>query len=368
MGTTLSYPEVDLKNKVAIVTGGNTGIGYETVKALCRLGAHVVLACRSEERALEAIEKLKTELSHENPDKEIKVGFMALDLSSLASADNFAKAFLAKELPLHLLILNAGVAMLNPRQVTDDGFEKHFQVNYLGHLLILLHVLERLKSSGPDARVISVSSAAYKVASYDITNVDGSKSYGRMGFYGNSKLYQIMMTYYLQRALPECGISFFALHPGMVNTEITRGFDDSKFWMFFTKVIRGLGGTRSAEKGAATTINAAVNPEYAGQKALYFESCKPVIPGGGIARNERHQEELWKYSIDLLRRYLDVDALAKVGLELLPATVAAESAEPESSSERPQTDKDSDKRNVSEDASTAAANTVESAEAAKTET
>ena len=121
--------------------------------------------------------------------------------------------------------------------MTDDGLEKMFQVNYLGHLLILLYLLELLKSNGPDVRVVSVASAAYKMGLFDLTNMDGSKSYGRAKFYGNSKLYQvsilklinnplqtcillqIMMTFHLQKKLPDSGISFFSLHPGIVRNE-----------------------------------------------------------------------------------------------------------------------------------------------------
>ncbi|XP_065828630.1 retinol dehydrogenase 12-like [Oscarella lobularis] len=324
MGASLSFPEVDLAGKVAIVTGGNTGIGYETSKALARMGAHVVLACRSEERAKNAIEKMKSELAEAKPvsGEDIKIEFMALDLTSLASARDFAKAYLARNLPLHLLILNAGIAMIDPLQMTDDGLEKMFQVNYLGHLLILLYLLELLKSNGPDVRVVSVASAAYKMGLFDLTNMDGSKSYGRAKFYGNSKLYQIMMTFHLQKKLSDSGISFFSLHPGIVSTEITRGFNDSKFWMAFTKASRGIGVSRNAEKGAATTINAAVNPEFANQKALYFEDCKAVVPGKH-ARNESDHEELWAYSVNLLRRYIDDDCLAK--LNEMGLTIRADS-------------------------------------------
>ncbi|XP_065845941.1 retinol dehydrogenase 12-like [Oscarella lobularis] len=304
MGASLSYPEVDLAGKVAIVTGGNTGIGYETGKALARMGARVTLACRSEERATEAIKKMRSELAEAKPvsGEDINVEFMALDLASLASARDFAKAYLARSLPLHLLILNAGMAML-PLQLTDDGLEKHFQVNYLSHLLILLHLLELLSSSGPDVRVISVSSDGYEYGTLDLKNMDGSESYGRMKFYGNSKLYQIMMTLYLQKKLRE--IAFFCLHPG----KIARGMSDSTFLMVMAKIFVAMG--RSPEKGAATSINAAVNPAFANEKALYFEDCKPVALHS-LAKNETRHEQLWEYSIKLLRKFIDDDCASKL--------------------------------------------------------
>ncbi|XP_065831712.1 retinol dehydrogenase 12-like [Oscarella lobularis] len=313
MGSSLSYPEVDLAGKVAIVTGGNTGMGYETGKAFARMGARVILACRSEERATEAIAKMRSELAEAKPvsGEDINVEFMALDLSSLASARDFAKAFLARRLPLHLLVLNAGIAMINPLQLTDDGLEKMFQVNYLGHLLITLHLLELLSSSGPDVRVISVSSLAYKSGTLDLTNMDGSKSYGRVKFYGNSKLYQIMMTFYLQKKLSDSGIAFSCLNPGFVETEGTRGLEDSAFLTALAKATYALGMARSAAKGAATSINAAVNPEFANGKALFFESCKPAGVNS-LARDETRHEELWTYSIELLRKYIDDECATKL--------------------------------------------------------
>ncbi|XP_065845940.1 retinol dehydrogenase 11-like [Oscarella lobularis] len=240
MGASLSYPEVDLSGKVAVVTGGNTGIGYETGKALARMGARVILACRSEKRAKEAIKRMRSELV-EASHVDIDVEYMALDLSSLASARDFAKAYLARRLPLHLLILNAGIAMINPLQLTDDGLEKQFQVNYLGHLLIVLLLLELLGANGPDVRVVSVSSSGHQFANFDLTNINGFKSYSRVTFYGNSKLYQIMMSYYLQKRLLNSEICFSSVHPGVVGTEIARGHEDSIILTAFSKISYGIG-------------------------------------------------------------------------------------------------------------------------------
>ncbi|XP_065832393.1 retinol dehydrogenase 12-like [Oscarella lobularis] len=323
MGASLSYPEVDLSGKVAVVTGGNTGIGYETGKALARMGARVILACRSEKRAKEAIKRMRSELV-EASHVDIDVEYMALDLSSLASARDFAKAYLARRLPLHLLILNAGIAMINPLQLTDDGLEKQFQVNYLGHLLIVLLLLELLGANGPDVRVVSVSSSGHQFANFDLTNINGFKSYSRVTFYGNSKLYQIMMSYYLQKRLLNSEICFSSVHPGVVKTEIARGHEDSIILTAFSKISYGIGAARSPEKGAATTINTAVNPAFANKKALYFEDCKPVAPRRA-ARNEIHHEELWAYSIKLLRKYIDDDCAAKLtdmGLTIPPSAAS----------------------------------------------
>ncbi|XP_062500935.1 retinol dehydrogenase 12-like [Corticium candelabrum] len=311
MGARLSYPEVDLKGKVAVVTGGNTGIGYETAKALARMGAHVVIACRSQERAQQAIERIKLELSEAG---EVNVEFVQLDLSSLQSARDFTDNFIAKGLPLHLLILNAGIAAVELGR-TVDGHEKHFQINYLSHLLITLNLMSVIKSSGPDARIVNVSSYAATFGKFDPSNMDGSQRYSRMGFYGNSKLFQIMSMYFLQRRIAGCGVTISSLHPGAVDTEISRNFQDSTFWKTVTNVVKSVGVLRSPEKGAATTINAAVNPEFKDMEALYFENCKVTQPVRS-ARDEATQERLWEYSFNLIREYVDTGRLASVGIEL----------------------------------------------------
>jgi WW domain-containing oxidoreductase len=275
MGARLSYPEVDLQGKVAVVTGGNTGIGYETAKALARMGARTIVACRSQERAQQAIDRMKSELAGTR--ENIDVEFLHLDLSSLQSARDFVDKFISTGLSLHILILNAGIGIAE-LGMTEDGLERHFQINYLGHLLITLNLLSVMKSSGPDARVVNVSSVGHKLGKFDPSNMDGSQGYSRLTFYGNSKLFQIMSMYFLQRLLSGSGITISSLHPGAVDTEIQRNYQDSFFWRTATNIVRGVGILRTAEKGAATTINAAINPEYAGKEALYFENCKEALP------------------------------------------------------------------------------------------
>lgn len=128
MGAQLSYPVADLAGKVAVITGGNAGIGYETAKALALMGARTIIACRSEEKATAAIDRLKQEASAEFPDRQVAVEFMPLDLGSFQSTREFTAAFKERNLPLHILVNNAGVAWLQQRTLTADGYETQFQV------------------------------------------------------------------------------------------------------------------------------------------------------------------------------------------------------------------------------------------------
>ncbi len=150
MGARLTFPVVDLAGKVAVVTGGNTGIGYETAKTLSIMGAQTFIACRSEEKATavshnfqlilcicdesphdQAIQRMREEVGAEFPGKTVEVEFLPLDLSSYQSTREFVSAFRSKNLPLHILVNNAGVLQLE-RDVTPDGYERHYQVQGSG--------------------------------------------------------------------------------------------------------------------------------------------------------------------------------------------------------------------------------------------
>ncbi|XP_065911860.1 retinol dehydrogenase 11-like isoform X2 [Dysidea avara] len=305
MGARLSYPEVDLKDKVAIVTGGNTGIGYETVKAFAFMGAHTILACRSEERGQQAVDHLKEE--GRTAGKEIKVELMKLDLSSLQSTKQFIEDFKQKNLPLHLLICNAGIGgVLHGK--TEDNLELHFQVNHLGHLLICLELLPCMMNTDGDKRIVIVSSRAAKFFGvWDPSNLQGDTSYGRAKFYGNSKLYNIMTMYALQRRIVDCGITVSSLHPGTVNTELVR-YTDDVWYSWAIKAYFSAG--RTPQQGAVTTINCAVNLSLNSQQAVYYNNCRPE-QAPIAARNEQYQEELWRISCDLLKDWMSPEIWSK---------------------------------------------------------
>ncbi|HEX3771338.1 MAG TPA: SDR family oxidoreductase, partial [Polyangiaceae bacterium] len=259
----------------------NTGIGLVTARELARQGAHVFIACRSPERAAAAVEAAKT------PDGG-PIESLSLDLADLASVRACADAFLARDLPLHLLVNNAGVA--GSRGLTKSGFEFAFGVNHIGHFALTRHLLDRLKRSAP-ARVVTVASRAHRGARglppWDRLRAR-TQSLTGVPEYGVSKLANILFSAALARRLAGTGVTAYSLHPGVVATDVWRTVP----WPF-----RGLMklGMISAEDGAKTTLYCATSPTAASETGLYYDKCAPVEPTA-VARNGALAESLWANS------------------------------------------------------------------------
>ena len=212
------YQESDVPGqlgKTALVTGANTGIGYDAARVLATTGARVLLGCRSEERADVAIRKIKA------IKPEADVEWLPLDLASLASVEAAAD-IVRGESQLDLLINNAGV-MIPPKQLTEDGFELQFGVNHLGHFALTGHLLSKLKDQ-PGARVVNVSSLAHRSGSINYRDINADRSYNRIERYAMSKFANILFTYELQRKLQASGSAAIsvACHPGGSATELGR--------------------------------------------------------------------------------------------------------------------------------------------------
>lgn len=326
MGGTPSLPQVPLTtDRVVLVTGGNTGIGYETSKWIAMMGARVIIACRSEERAKNAIEKMQKEFEEEKAKgtagicskERLDVEFMALDLASLNSVENFIETFKSKETKLHLLLCNAGIAM-HPLEYTEDGFEIMFQVNYLAHFLLVTKLLPIMLDSGEDCRIVLVSSEAHLTSSFDLEKAQGKhhtkENFKRLQYYGNSKLYQIMQMYCLNRRLRKTNVTVNSIHPGIVDTEINRSFSDLGMWKMFFQISKIIGKTKNPFEGAKTLINAAVNPDFKDTRDAYYCDMR-IQQANSLARNQEKQEALWKYSLDCLQKYLkpeDIDKIEKL--------------------------------------------------------
>jgi len=318
----LAWPEIRMEGKTVVVTGANSGIGFETAKHLAMLGARVIIACRSETRGKAAILRMQADymetkmelLGEEQADagSELQVEFMKLDLASLKSVNEFADEFKAKEYPLHILINNAGIAFGN-KGFTEDGFESHFQVNYLSHFLLTLRMLPIMRESGDDCRIIMVASQNHKDGSLDISNIQAQRNYDRSKFYANSKLFMIMMMYSLEKRLRDTNINVFAVHPGTVNTSLSKSFEDSSFYKMGWNMHKRLGWMTDSTHGAATTINTAISPHIKELRGYYFIDCSPVTPSSK-SRNEKDQEVLWNYSVECLKSNLDLTLLQ--GLDL----------------------------------------------------
>ncbi|KAE9389911.1 NAD(P)-binding protein [Gymnopus androsaceus JB14] len=256
----------DLTGRVAIVTGGNTGLGFVTVRELARKGADVYMLCRQESRALAAIEKIKSELG---PDTKSKIEFIKFDLQNLKSATKAAQDFMERETRLDILVNNAGI-MATPYELSPDGIEAQ-ACNGTGHFALTIPLLPLLKQTAalPDShvRIVNISSIGYQFArlgSPDFSSLEGlNQKAGAWVRYGFSKLSNILFTNELQTRLIESGtanIYCLSVHPGGVNTELSRGPVQS--WPILaslfslTKYIM-----LTPEQGALTQLYAATAPE-----------------------------------------------------------------------------------------------------------
>jgi NAD(P)-dependent dehydrogenase (short-subunit alcohol dehydrogenase family) len=206
----------DQHGRVAIVTGANSGIGYETARALAARGARVVLACRNEAKGRDAEQRIRSEAASAD------VRFEPLDLGALASVRAFAEKRIASEPRLDLLINNAGV-MMPPYGRTADGFETQIGTNHLAHFALTGLLLESLRRT-PKARVVNVSSLAHFAGTIAFDDLHSERSYGPIRAYGQSKLANLLFTRELQRRFEAAGVDALAAgaHPGSTRTELQR--------------------------------------------------------------------------------------------------------------------------------------------------
>lgn len=295
-----------LDGKTAIVTGSNTGIGKVTVNELAKRGARVIMACRSLERAEKAAEDIRSNLK-DNP-KSGEVLIRQLDLTSLKSVRKCAQEILDSEPAIHLLINNAGI-MMCPRQLTEDGYELQFATNHLGHYLFTLLLLPRIIRSAQDstqssapARIINLSSLAHTWGDgrMHFEDINLEKGYSPTGAYGRSKLANILFTTELAKRLQGKNVNTYAVHPGVVDTELSRHFDSSVLpgaaWLY-----QHIGGLfiKSPEQGAQTTLYCALDPKCESQTGLYYVDCKKKEPARR-AKKEETAKELWTESWKLV--------------------------------------------------------------------
>ena len=291
--------EARLDGKTVIVTGGNTGIGKETAIDLAARGAKVIIACRSRERG----EKAVLEINRESGSEEVYL--QMLDLASFKSVRAFAKRILETETRLDVLINNAGIyfAGSGGLQRTEDGYEKHFQVNHLGHFLLTELLLDLLKKSAP-SRIINVSSMVYMWASpRDLDNIHNETIYIRSTAYEISKLANIVHAKELSRRHSAKNVTAYSLHPGVIATEITRYFFyDHPYLQKLWEIIKPLRMIffKTSKEGAQTTICLAVSEGIEKYSGNYFADCE-ITPLSPIADDKKFADKLWKYSMEATR-------------------------------------------------------------------
>ncbi len=280
MSVTASSP---LNERVVLITGGNTGIGLATARELACRGAHVFVACRSAEKARVAVDDIRRSSGNQ------RIEALELDLANLDSVRRCARELLAREMPLHVLINNAGLA--GARGLTASGFELAFGVNHVGHFLLTHLLLDRLKESAP-ARIVTVASKAH----YGAPGIDWSavrlptRSRTGLNEYGVSKLANVLFSAELSRRLVGSGVTTYALHPGVVASDVWRSVP----WPFRSLLKMAMITT---EEGAATTLHCATSPALADQSGLYYDRCLEKTPSAA-ARDPALAAELWRRSLE----------------------------------------------------------------------
>lgn len=287
-----------LDNKVAVITGANSGIGKETAKDFYLRGAKVIIACRSEKRAEEAIAEILEQTKDAERVGEIR--FLQLDLASFASIRNAAKILLDTEDQINLLINNAGVFGL-PYTKTEDGFEIHFSVNHLGHFLFTCLLLPRILRSTP-ARIVNVASLFYTIGSIDFNdiNLEGG-GYNPTLAYCRSKLANILFTKALAERLDGTGVSTYCLCPGAVATNIQQNWELSLFNLYGllkTNLARKI-FFKTPENGAKTIIYCAVDEAATAENGLFYRNERPAYLMGK-AQNKETIKRLWEESVRMV--------------------------------------------------------------------
>lgn len=280
------------KGRLAVVTGANIGLGFETAMALAAKNCDLVLACRNMEKA----EAAKATIHAKHP--MAKVTCMQLDLSSLKSVRAFATAFAEKYSKLDLLINNAGI-MMPPYSLSEDGFESQFAANYIGHFA-LTGLLLPLIVKTPGARIVSLSSMAHRWGNIRFDDPNFKNGYNKREAYGQSKIACLMFAYEMNRRLQKAGYSTLsvAAHPGVAYTNLTQHMP--KFVNLFAPLMGIV--LNNATDGALPTLYAALGDDihggdYCGPKDMQQMRGAPIKVGSNRAsRDEKAAAKLWAMS------------------------------------------------------------------------
>ncbi|KAI8915560.1 hypothetical protein EDD86DRAFT_252330 [Gorgonomyces haynaldii] len=279
-------PTNDLNGKIAIVTGGSSGIGKVTCYKLAKLGCHVIIMARNEAKTLPIIQDIVATTGND------KVEFVELKLDDLENVKQAGHKILAKNIKIDILINNAGLA--NPNTLTKDGYQTVFQVNHLGPFLLTEILLPAIQDGG---RIVNVSSkASFNGAPYDFEalKINGTESIN-LKAYGDSKLANVMHAKKLAQLLTDRNISTYSLHPGVVATDVWRGVPSLiqpviKFFML------------TEEQGAMTTLYCAL-ADIKHETGLYYDDCKVKNPNP-VALDQKEVDRLYDTSKQLVQAFL----------------------------------------------------------------
>lgn len=268
--------ERDLRAWNVVVTGANTGIGRVTAERLAERGARVAVLCRSEGRARDVLSSIRAAGG--------EVELIPCDLAELASVRRAAQTLMDRGAPLHVLVNNAGVA--GQRGETRDGFELHFGVNHVAHFALTLELWPLLAAAG-HARIVNVSSRQhFQATRFDWSRTRGhTRSISGLPEYALSKLANVLFTREAARRLGAAGVRSYAVHPGVVATEVWRRLGPlaalAKPFML------------TNEQGAETTLYCATSPQVAEHDGRYYDACRERRPSQ-LAHDDALAAELWE--------------------------------------------------------------------------
>ena len=276
----------EIKNKNVLITGATSGIGEATAIDLAKKGANIFFIARNNLKAQNLSDKIEL-ISGKRPK------FFIANLASLKNIKESALEFISLDIPLHVLLNNAGL-INNNRKETVDGFEEVFSINHLAYFYLTHLLLDKLKEGTP-SRIINVSSGAHAfVKGFNFDDVNSLKEYKPFKVYGYSKLANILFTKKLSQVLENENIIVNCLHPGVVGT----GFGQNNG--IFSKILFNLSKPfmRSSEKGAETSIYLCSSPDVSDVSGQYFYNCK-IAKTTTWANNQEDADRLWNLSKEL---------------------------------------------------------------------
>ena len=294
-----------LNGKVAVITGGNSGIGLETCKALSSAGCRVIMGSRSVDAGLLAI---KNEIQKPGYGKYVvddvdNIAVKQLNLESLASIKKFADE-VNEESRIDYLVLNAGVMALANCEFTENDWEKQIGVNHYGHFYLTSLLKEKMASQQHPSRVVVLSSMAHTQGSVDVNDLHfkNGRKYKPWESYGQSKLANILFTKSLADELKDTQVQAFSLHPGVISTSLWRHTN------FIIKgVVSAFASDKSIPQGASTTVFACLDPGLDNKafNGAYLKDCAIALPNDAAQDlDKKRRIELWKYTQDQINEAL----------------------------------------------------------------
>jgi NAD(P)-dependent dehydrogenase (short-subunit alcohol dehydrogenase family) len=278
-----------LNNKIAVITGGTSGIGKATVEKLVTFGTAVIMLARDEEKA----QLLKKEILKTFPNG--KIGILRADLTDLKTVKTAVESIKLKYPKIDILINNAG-GVYSTLEKTIDGFEMGFQVNHLAHFLISNLLLENLLKSD-DARIINLSSEAHRMGEFNVGNLNAEKKFSTWKQYGATKLMNVLFTKALANRFGEKDLMAFAVHPGVVKSGF--GANNTGFLKYFNKMPFLI----TPEKGAETSVYLATQQKEKLSNGGYYKRCQ-ISYSSLESQNMVSQSQLWDISMRYIKGYL----------------------------------------------------------------